>query len=248
MRLARFLAAAGVASRRAAEEFIRSGRVQVNGKTITTPAYNVVPERDTVSCDGRPLRPAPSCVLLVNKPRGVTCSLKDAHAERLLSDILPRRFGRLFPVGRLDRDSEGALLCTNDGDLADRLMHPRYGVEKTYRVQVRGALPPGFCRTLEQGIRDEGELLRAVRARVLERLPDGAVLELVLREGRKREIRRMCRRSGLRVVRLVRVAIGPIRLGPLRPGQWRLLEPAEVAQLQGAGKGNAGPVDTDRRS
>ncbi len=244
MRLARFLASGGVGARRACEELIRAGRVTVNGERVESPARNVDPGRDDVRFDGRPVRPAPMHYLLLHKPPGVTCSACDAHAERLVTELLPSRLGRLFPVGRLDRDSEGALICTNDGALADRLMHPRYGIEKVYRVHVRGTLTPGVTRRFRQGIRDGGEFLRVRRAVLLNRNSLGGVLELVLTEGRKREIRRLCAGLGLRVVRLVRTAIGPVRLGGLPPGKWRHLRPQEIEQLLAAARVGAAPPDS----
>jgi len=242
--LARFLASGGVGSRRACEELIRTGRVTVNREQVESPARNVDPTLDDIRLDGRPVRPAAVHYLLLHKPRGVTCSVRDVHAKRLVTELLPARLGRLFPVGRLDRDSEGALICTNDGAFADRLMHPRYGIEKTYRVHVRGPLTPGVTKQFRRGIRDGEELLRVRRATLLNRNSLGGVLELVLTEGRKREIRRLCAGLGLRVVRLVRTAVGTVRLGGLPPGKWRHLRPQEIEQLLAAARdGEASPGD-----
>jgi len=236
MRLARFLAAAGVGSRRSCEELISAGRVVVNGETVHTPAMDVDPDGDKIHFDGRPLQLAVSRYLFLHKPPGVTCSMSDRHARKVVADLIPTKFGRLFPVGRLDRDSEGALICTNDGDFADRLMHPRYRVEKTYRVHIRGRMSPDLTKRLIRGVRDGPDFLRVQRAAFLARNSEGGVLELVLTQGHKREIRRLCSTFDLRVTRLVRTAIGPIRLGSLPPGKWRFLTGAEVRSLMASAR------------
>jgi len=232
MRLARFLAAAGIASRRRAEDLIRAGKVTVNGAVVDTPAFTVDPAADAVFFAGAPVTVSAKQTILLNKPRGYTCSAKDEHAEHLVTELLPKEFGRLFTVGRLDRDSEGLLLCTNDGELAQRLAHPRHGVRKTYHVWVRGAVQPHVLKTFLDGITGNGEFLHAVAARVCDLYPAGTVIELVLAEGRKREIRRLCLAVGLTIERLVRVAYGPLRLGTLHSGQWRHLTPEEVRLLE----------------
>jgi len=231
VRIAKFLASAGLGSRRGCEEFIRAGRVRVNDKIIFSPAINVVSGRDEIRFDDKPVKPAAPVYLLLYKPVGYTCSAKDEHAEHLLSELIPERFGRLFTVGRLDRDSEGAIICTNDGALAQRLAHPRYEFTKYYRVWVRGRVFPETLRQLEKGITDEGDLLHAERAMIHRRQAEVTVLDLILKGGKKREIRRLCRSFGLAVVRLLRTTCGPVQLGRLKAGEWRHLHAAERHEL-----------------
>jgi 23S rRNA pseudouridine2605 synthase len=232
VRLARYLAACGVASRRASEELIRAGLVQVNGIVVETPATTVTPGRDQVLCRGLPAVCQGTASVLLNKPPGVTCSARDAHARKLVGDLVPAHLGRLFTVGRLDRDSEGLILLTNDGDLAQRLAHPSNGVERTYEVTVHGDVGEAVLERLRQGIEDAGEFLRPLELTVAQRSREGCVLRFVLGSGRKREVRRLCRAAGLAVVVLRRVQFGPLRLGTLRPGEWRPLTPPELAALR----------------
>lgn len=234
MRLARYLAGCGVASRRACEGLIRAGLVSVNGTVVASPAVSVLPDRDQVCYRGRRVLPQAPVCLALNKPAGYTCSARDAHAERLVYELVPRRLGRLFTVGRLDRDSEGLILLTNDGDLAQHLAHPSRGIRKTYHVDVQGRLAGGCLTRLRDGVFDDGDTLRPVTVGVLEAGPERSVLRLVLQEGRKREIRRLCAAVGLRVLRLRRVAFGPLQLGGLASGAWRELTPSEIAALRRA--------------
>jgi len=169
----------------------------------------------------------------LNKPRGVTTTLSDRHAARPLTPLLPRG-PRVVPVGRLDRDSEGLLLLTNDGDLAHRLQHPRYQVEKEYLVEVEGEMPKSAVGRLTGGIELDDGPARAVRARLLDRRAGRTSLTVVMAEGRKREVRRMLAATGFPVRRLVRVRIGPVRLGGLRPGKTRALLPQEISGLYAA--------------
>lgn len=239
VRLARFLAAGGLASRRACEDIIRAGRVTVNGQAVTTPACTVVPDRDQVLCDGRPVCPQRPLCLLLNKPVGYTCSARDDHAERLVYELVPKNLGRLFSVGRLDRDSEGLILLTNDGDLAQRLAHPSGGIRKVYHVEVRGRVDAETLGALRRGIVDDGEFLKPL-AVTLHRLSRGRIgLAMTLQEGRKREVRRLCAAQGLAVLRLRRVAFGPLRLGSLPAGAWRDVSAAELEALRRAGDGPA---------
>ncbi len=230
MRLARYLAACGVDSRRKCETIIASGRVTVNGEKISTPAINVNPRKDLVALDGVPVRPEEKTYVLLYKPPGYTCSADDPHAEYLVTDLLPDELGRLFTVGRLDRDSEGVLICTNDGELANRLTHPSYRVSRTYRVTVDRAVSESVCRTLRRGVYNHGEFLRPDVVKVCRRASP-AELEIVLRQGRKREIRRLCYEVGLSVLRLVRVAFDGVPLSGMSPGQWRRLTDEEVQEM-----------------
>jgi 23S rRNA pseudouridine2605 synthase len=229
-RLQKTLARTGYGSRRAAEELIRDGRVTVNGKPAEL-GRRVSPARDRIAVDGVPVPADPELrYLALNKPPGVTSTLRDPHAARTIADILPPG-PRIFPVGRLDRESEGLMLLTNDGTLASRLQHPRYGVEKEYLVDAAGAIGPDRLRDLTRGVQLEDGPARALRARRVQGDRSRAAVAMVMVEGRKREIRRMFAALGLPVRRLVRVRLGPIRLGGLAPGGWRDLEPGEVAAL-----------------
>jgi 23S rRNA pseudouridine2605 synthase len=234
VRLARYLAHAGVASRRAAERLIAAGRVQVGGEVVTDPARDVDADSG-VAVDGDPVAPEPREVWLVNKPRGVVSTAKDTHGRPVVTGLVASE-GRLYPVGRLDADTTGLILLTNDGELANRLMHPRYGVSRVYRARV--ARPPvgeQALTRLREGVALDDGVTRPARVRQLE----PGVLELTLAEGRKRQVRRMCAAVGHPVTELERVAFGPLRLGPLGPGEARLLTPAEVERLRKAAESRA---------
>ncbi|MCX7818103.1 MAG: rRNA pseudouridine synthase [Kiritimatiellae bacterium] len=193
------------------------------------------PDRDEVRLDGRRLRPEPHCHLLLNKPRGVLCTCRDPQGRPTVLDLLPRNIGvRLYTVGRLDWDSEGLLLLTNDGDLAARLIHPRHHVAKVYRVWTDRPLAPPWLHRFRTGIESEGEILRATRVRAIRTTPRGAEYEIELIEGRNRQIRRMVQRAGRRVARLLRIRIGPLTLGRLAPGRWRRLTAEELRALRRA--------------
>ncbi len=229
IRLAHYMASAGVASRRKSEEMIADGLVTVNGEAVLTPAFKV-PEGAEVCVNGKPIRPASEKVYLaLNKPVGYTCTAEDVHARHIVFELLPKEFGRLFTVGRLDRDSEGLLLVTNDGDWAQRLSHPSFRMEKSYYVECEGNFTTEIRRRLLEGLHVEGEFLKPVAVRELRHMRGHAVLEFTMVEGRKREIRRLCEAVGLEVTLLRRVAFGPFRLGNLPPGRWRRLTPEELA-------------------
>jgi 23S rRNA pseudouridine2605 synthase len=233
VRLQKFLSQAGIASRRAAEELIRSGRVRVNGETVEELGTKVDPARDAVAVDGRIVRSAAPVWIAVYKPRGVVSTRSDPEGRRTLYDGLPPRFRRLFYVGRLDRVSEGLMLLTNDGDAAHRLLHPRYGVTREYEVSLVGRLTKAEGDRLLRGVTLEDGPARAESIRVTGRSPSGASrVRMVLREGRKREVRRMFEAVGHRVRRLVRIRYGPIELGELEPGAWRELTTAEIARVK----------------
>ncbi|MGI8945620.1 MAG: pseudouridine synthase [Thermoleophilaceae bacterium] len=228
MRLAKYIAHSGVASRRAAEELIAAGRVTVGGNRVGDPALDVG-EGSAVTVDGRAVAPEPREVHLLNKPAGVVSTASDTHGRPTVIELVPST-RRLYPVGRLDAGTSGLILLTNDGDLADRLTHPRYGVEKVYRVQVTPSpVPERALRTLREGVALEDGRTAPARARELR----GGRIELAIREGRNRQVRRMCEAVGHRVVALERVAFGPLRLGTLGPGDSRELSAAEVERLRG---------------
>jgi 23S rRNA pseudouridine2605 synthase len=229
-RLQRALARAGFGSRRASEELISAGRVTVNGRTATL-GDRVDAERDEVRVDGRRISVDPGLrYLAFHKPRGVTTTMSDPHAERDLRRYLPPG-PRVFAVGRLDRDTEGLLLLTNDGELAHRLAHPRHGVEKEYLAEVDGTVTERHLARLRRGVRLEDGIARAVSARGAGRSGDRGAIRLVLTEGRKREVRRMLDAVALPARRLVRTRMGPVRLGRLKPGEVRELTTEEVRNL-----------------
>jgi 23S rRNA pseudouridine2605 synthase len=232
-RLQKVLAAAGIASRRASEELIVAGRVTVNGE-VASLGRKVDPVTDTVSVDGERVNVDPDRVyLMLNKPQGVLTTADDPQGRPTVFDLvnLPQR---LFTVGRLDRDTEGLLLLTNDGDLAHALMHPSYGVERVYLALVPGPVRRKALAALTQGVELEDGIARASSARVLEQERGRALVEVVMTEGRKREVRRMLGALGLTVERLARVAYGGVELGDLRQGKWRFLTQQEIGRLHAA--------------
>ena len=228
MRLARYLAHAGVASRRAAEGLIADGRVRVGGNVVTDPARDVG-DADAVEVDGRAVAPEPREVWLVNKPAGVISTAEDTHGRRTVLDLVRSPDARLYPVGRLDADATGLLLLTNDGDLANRLTHPRHEVPKTYRVHVRGGpVPQPALRRLREGV----DLEDGPTAPAKVRQPEPGVLELTIHEGRNHQVKRMCEAVGHEVTALERVRFGSLELGDLGRGKVRRLSPAEIERLR----------------
>lgn len=227
MRLARYLAHCGVASRRAAEGLIADGRVAIGGEVVADPARDV-DDASGVTVDGRPVTPEPREVHVLNKPAGVVSTASDTHGRPTVVDLVPSE-RRLYPVGRLDADTTGLILLTNDGELANLLTHPRHELPRTYRARVAPArISEAALRALREGVDlDDGRTAPA-GARAI----GGGQLELTLREGRKRQVRRMCEAVGHRVVLLERVAFGPLRLEGLAEGEHRRLTPAEVERLR----------------
>jgi len=227
IRLQKVMADRGVASRRHAEELISGGRVRVEGELITTLGTRVA-EDARIEVDGRPVAAAPAHrYVLLNKPVGVVSTAQDERGRRTVVDHVGAR-ERLYPVGRLDTDSEGLLLLTNDGAWAERVLHPRYGHEREYDAWVEGDLTAEALARLQRGIPLEEGIARAVRITVRSRSRAGSRLSLVLRTGWKRQVRRMCLAVGLKVTRLVRVRMGPLELGKLRPGEFRDLTKREI--------------------
>jgi 23S rRNA pseudouridine2605 synthase len=232
MRLAKHLAHAGVASRRAAEAIIAEGRVTVDGETVTDPARGVT-GAEVIAVDGRPLGAAgpERVVYAVHKPAGVVSTAHDPQGRRTIVGLVPEAGTRLYPVGRLDADTTGLILLTNDGELANHLTHPRYEVPKTYRARVSNApVQEPALRALREGVELEEGMTAPAKVR---RLHPGE-LELTIHEGRKRQVRRMCEAVGHPVRALERVAFGPLRLGGLEPGEHRRLTAAEVERLRKA--------------
>jgi 23S rRNA pseudouridine2605 synthase len=225
MRLAKYLAHCGVASRRRAEELIAAGRVTIAGERVTDPARDV-DEESGVAVGGRPVRPEPREVWMLNKPAGVVSTAREPGRRRAVVELVASK-RRLYPVGRLDADSTGLILLTNDGELANQLTHPRYGVERTYRVRLRRPVTESQVRRLRRGVElDDGP---TAPARVRE--VSSRVLELTIAEGRNRQVRRMVEAVGNQVVDLARIRFGPLALGSLPRGKARRLRPPEVTRL-----------------
>lgn len=238
-RLQKVLARAGIASRRAAEGLITAGRVTVNGVVVDRLGSTVDPEQDVIAVDGRPIALGkPRTYLLLNKPPGYLSTVRDERGRPTVMDLVPPDVtARLYPVGRLDRDTEGLLLLTDDGELTHRLTHPRFGLEKEYLALVRGRPSGEALRRLSEGVVIDGRRTAPARVALAEdvslpRGPGESWVRIVIREGRKRQVRLMCRAVGHPVRRLLRVREGPIELGDLPPGATRALTSEEVAALR----------------
>jgi 23S rRNA pseudouridine2605 synthase len=231
MRLQKFLAEAGIASRRAAEALITAGRIAVNGQVVTQLGTKVEPGSDTVEFDGDLVRPKRRIYLALNKPPGYVCTRNDPENRRIVFDLLPKEWGHLHTIGRLDRASEGLLLLTNDGEFSLQVAHPRYGIRKVYLVVVTGFAEESVTGRLVKGVRQGGDYLKAERARVYEANQTHSKLEIELAEGKNREVRRLLAACGLHVENLVRVSIGRVKLGNLPTGKWRTLTDAEIKSL-----------------
>jgi 23S rRNA pseudouridine2605 synthase len=236
-RLQKLLSQAGVASRREAERFITEGRVAVNGTVVTELGSKADPERDLITVNGQPVRPAEKKVyLILNKPVGYMTTLRDPEGRPIVTDLLKGLDVRVFPVGRLDYNTEGLLLLTNDGAWANRLAHPRHEVDKEYLVRVRGAVAKEQIRRLAEGVElDDGPTAPA-KVAVSSQSDNNTWLSIVIHEGRYRQVRRMCEAVSLSVVRLRRVRYGAVSLGDLKQGEYRHLTSSEVATLAGTEK------------
>lgn len=237
MRLHKFMADAGVASRRASEALIRAGRVQLNGQVVTRPGVCMRPGVDEVRVDGQVVGapPAARTYIVLHKPAGVVSTAADPQGRPTVADLVRRTGGpsaRLFPVGRLDLDSTGLMLLTNDGPLAHALTHPSREVPKTYRVRVQGQVGPETLATLRYGVQLEDGPARPDRVRLLDSGRTSSRLEITLHEGRHREVRRLLEAVGYPVLELTRVRLGPLELGRLAPGAWRHLTATEVRALR----------------
>lgn len=230
-RLQKFLSRAGVASRRAAEELIEAGRVTVNGRAVREMGLKIDPDRDTVKVDGRRVRPEALVTVMLHKPYGYLSTTKDPRGRRVVTDLLGEKGPRLYPVGRLDYDATGLLLLTNDGELAQRLTHPRYQVPRTYRVTVEGEVSRETLERLFAGVAVEGRAVPAgVKVRKLE--AGKTVLEITVREGRYHLLKRLLAQVGHPVLKLKRIAFGPLKLGRLPRGAHRLLTREEMEALK----------------
>lgn len=232
-RLQKFMSRHGIASRRVCEEIIASGKVKVNGKSINTPGYIVNPDQDKVEVDGQVLGPAEKPVyILMNKPRGYISTASDPKGRKIVTDLLQGVMERVYPVGRLDADSEGLLLLTNDGDLTYLLTHPGHKVPKTYKVRVKGIPKLQDLEKLSSGIMLDDGMTAPAKINFVEEREGNALLEVTIYEGRNRQIRRMFDKIGHDVLRLRRTKIGGLILGQLKPGQFKLMLEHEVRGLK----------------
>ena len=231
VRLQKFLADAGVASRRTGEQFILEGRVKVNGQVVSLLGSKVDPDRDQVAVDGKVVRPKNLVYVALNKPVGCVCSRKDELGRSTIYELLPREWETVQSVGRLDYNSEGLIFLTNDGQFALRLTHPRYGIRKKYLATVEGAVTPAMMQLFKQGIFHEGERLKALSAKIISGTRAKSVVELELGEGKNREVRRLFESQAVTVKKLQRTQIGKIKLGELKPGKWRTLNAVEIKTL-----------------
>lgn len=236
-RIQKILSRAGIASRRRGEEMIVAGRVTVNGVVVTELGAKADPRRDDIRLDGKPVSiPVTHRYVALHKPAGYVTTLHDPQGRPLVTDLLAGLDRRIFPVGRLDYNTEGLIFLTSDGEWANRLAHPRHGVEKEYHVRVRGSVTPSRLDLLAEGVMLDDGMTSPALVRLLRVSDSNSWISLVIHEGRYRQVRRMCEAVGLSVVRLKRVRIGTVSLGDLKPGQWRDLTDAEVRSLAGWGR------------
>lgn len=231
-RLQKVLAHAGIASRRVCEQMIADGRVEVNGEVVTEMGRRVDPTVDVIHVDGsRVVLDADHLTIAFNKPTGVVSTMSDPEGRPTLADFMGRYNTRLFHVGRLDTPTQGLILLTNDGELAQRLAHPSWEVPKVYLATVNGRVPRGLVKRLKQGVELEDGLAKADAVSVLETAPMASIIELTLHDGRNRIVRRLMEAVGHPVIELVRIQVGPIRMGDLRSGRSRIIKGAELGAL-----------------
>lgn len=233
IRLQKYLAQCGVASRRKAEEYIRDGKVRVNGLIVTELGVKVSPD-DRVEVDGKPVKPENNKVyILLHKPRGYVTTVSDPEGRKTVLELVQGINERVYPVGRLDYDTSGLLLLTNDGDFANLLMHPRHEILKVYIATVKGKPTDEAIERLKTGVRIDDYVTAPAFVKVLNYYENKTKLEITVHEGRNRQIRKMCEKIGHPVIRLKRIAYGNLELGGLKPGEWRFLTDKEVKQLMG---------------
>jgi pseudouridine synthase len=236
VRLQKIISQAGVTSRRKAEDLIREGRVRVNGKTVFELGTKANPDRDTIDVDGKRIEPKqPKISVLLNKPDGYITSLRDPEGRPTVKKLVDNIPVRLYPVGRLDYHTEGLLILTNDGDLAQKIEHPSHALEKIYLAKVKGVPDENKLKKLRAGIFLEGRKTLPAKIKIIETRKN-AWLEITIREGRQNQIRNMFEEIGHPVLKLKRVAIGSIRDDTLKPGEYRILKPQEIKVLRGGGK------------
>jgi len=233
IRLQVALAKAGISSRRKAVEFIEKGRVRVNEKTVREKGFRVDAKSDKISIDGKTILPEEKkCYCLLNKPAGVLSTARDERLRKTVLDYVKLKNERLYPVGRLDKDTTGLIILTNDGDLTYRLTHPKFGVRRAYLVKVKGGIDTKALSRLKSGVTVDGRLARAEKVFTHKVSPDFSVITLMISEGRKREVRNMLKAVGHDVLGLKRVSYGPLKLGGLKEGKTRMLTKGEVARLK----------------
>ena len=235
LRLQVFLSRNGVCSRRQAMDIIKEGHVKYNGQICREPSTMVDSGKDHVFVDGKRVKGKRYDYILLNKPVGYTTTKSDRHAEKTVLDLLPRKFHHLSPAGRLDRDTEGLLLLTNDGDTAYCLTHPKFNIEKTYFVRIRGRLLPDKKSRLERGIVIGGKRTAPAKIKNVRALKDNTELKMIIHEGRKRQIRVMFAKEGYKVIYLKRLMQGPLVLGASKKGAWRLLNRQEIESVRSIG-------------
>lgn len=231
VRLQKFLAECGVGSRRKMEQFIKEGRVRVNGQVVTELGRKIDPSVDQVEVNRRPVRAAPKGILLLNKPRGVVSTLSDPEGRRTVSEFVTKHYTSYFPVGRLDWDSTGLMILTNDGEMAERLMHPRYGFERVYEARVEGSVPQAILDKLRKGIRLSDGMVQA-EATIMKTDENSTWVEVKIKEGRNRVVRRVFEKLGHPVMKLKRTVYGPFKIGRLQVGQVRVFTAREFLQVR----------------
>lgn len=232
LRLQVALAQLGFASRRGAAEIIKAARVKVNGKLTLKAGHRVNLENDTITVDGRSACIQKKVYFMLNKPRGVVTTVKDRYAQHTVLDLIKQKDVRIYPVGRLDKDTTGLILLSNDGELSYRLTHPKFGIKKIYRVCVEGVIVQKTLKSLERGILLDGSKTYPCRIKVIADKKKATALEIELTEGRKRQIKKMFAAVGHPVLSIERTGFGPLKLANLKPGLWRKLESEEIAELK----------------
>ncbi len=230
-RLQKHLAKAGIASRRNAEKLIKEGRITVNGKVVSEMGTKVDPDTDVILFKGQKVIVENKLYLLLHKPTGYLCTLHDPQKRPIITDLLPHISKRIFPVGRLDLDSEGALIMTNDGELSQFLQHPRFEVDKTYKATVKGKPTNSELHQLRKGIMLDGQKTYPAQIRVLRKSSESTILEIIIHEGKKRQVRKMFAAIGYPVQRLIRTAYGNLKLGDLPSGKYRKLTKNDIKKL-----------------
>lgn len=241
-RIQKVLSEQGIMSRRKAEEWIEQGKIKVNGRPASL-GQKINPNRDVVTIDGERVyfqKSSQKYYIMLHKPRGYVTTMSDELGRKCVAELVEDVPERVYPIGRLDKDSEGMLLFTNDGDFANLIMHPSHHVSKTYRVTVRPDISDAQVIQLSTGVVIDGKKTSPAHVTVLEKAPGRVVLQVVIYEGRNRQVRKMCEAVGLEVARLKRTAIGPLKLGMLAPGKWRELRPGEIGMIRNAVKTSAG--------
>ncbi len=230
MRLNAFISNAGYCSRRKAADLIKEGRVKLGGKVIVEPGY-VVQGGDAVTVNGKLLRAEEKLYFIINKPKGVTATVEDKHALKKITEIVPKRYARLYPIGRLDKDSRGLIILTNDGDFCYRLTHPKFEIEKEYVATVKGSLDEPSLKRLKSGVFNEGEMLKVKSYSGVRESGGNTTLHLVIAEGKKRHLRRLFKALGNPVIDLERIRIGGLRLGELKEGSFEEMDKDAICRL-----------------